>query len=83
MPRLAERLLDRVDADLEAVPDLNSLTSRQLIALLHRSQVVLRALHAHEILMGMLTTTGRNRMTGASVALRVLSEAREDGLCWH
>jgi phosphohistidine swiveling domain-containing protein len=80
LPRLAERLLDRVDADLEAVPDLNSLTSRQLIALLHRSQVVLRALHAHEILMGMLTTTGRNRMTGASVALRVLSEAREDGL---
>ena len=52
------------------------LTSRQLIALLHRSRAVLRALHAHEILMGMLTDTGRNRMTGASVALRVLVEAR-------
>ena len=59
---------------------LAELTSRQLIALLHRSRAILRALHAHEILMGMLTDTGRNRMTGASVALRVLVEARQDGL---
>jgi rifampicin phosphotransferase len=80
LPRLSERLLDRVDADLEAVPALPDLTSRQLIALLHRSRTILRALHAHEILMGMLTDTGGNRMTGASVALRVLVEAREDGL---
>lgn len=80
MPGMAEHLLDRVDADLERVPALSELTSRQLLALLRRSQAVLRALHAHEILMGMLTDTGRNRMTGASVALRVLAEAREDGL---
>jgi phosphohistidine swiveling domain-containing protein len=80
LPRLAENLLDRTDADLEAVPALTELTSRQLIALLHRSRVILRALHAHEILIGMLTDTGGNRMTGASVALRVLAEAREDGL---
>jgi phosphohistidine swiveling domain-containing protein/predicted outer membrane lipoprotein len=80
LPRLAEHLLDRTDADLEAVPALTDLTSRQLIALLHRSQDILRALHAHEILMGMLTDTGGNRMTGASVALRMLAEARQDGL---
>jgi pyruvate,water dikinase len=80
LPRLSERLLDRVDADLEAVPALDDLTSRQLIALLHRGGTILRALHAHEILMGMLTDTGCNRMTGASVALRVLVEARQDGL---
>jgi pyruvate,water dikinase len=80
LPRLAEHLLDRVDADLEDVPALGDLTSRQLIGLLHRSGTVLRALHAHEILMGMLTDTGRNRMTGASVALRILVEARQDGL---
>ena len=42
--------------------------------------MILRSLHAHEILMGMLTETGHNRMTGASVALRVLVEARQDGL---
>ena len=80
LPRLAEHLLDRTDADLEAVPPLSELTSRQLIALLHRSRAILRALHAHEILIGMLTDTGGNRMTGASVALRVLAEARQDGL---
>src|SRR5918993_1044044 len=80
LPRLADNLLDRTDADLEAVPPLRDLTSRQLIALLHRSRVILRALHAHEILMGMLTDPGGNRLTGASVALRVLAEARQDGL---
>jgi rifampicin phosphotransferase len=80
LPNLAEHLLDRTDADLEAVPALSELTSRQLIALLHRSRTILRALHAHEILIGMLTDTGGNRMTGASVALRVLAEARQDGL---
>jgi pyruvate,water dikinase len=80
LPALAERLLDRVDADLERIPNLEQLTSRQLIALLHRSQAILRAVHAHEILMGMLTDTGHNRLTGASVALRVLAEARQDGM---
>jgi phosphohistidine swiveling domain-containing protein len=80
MPLLANRLLDQVDGDLERIPALADLTSRQLLALLRRSQAVLRALHAHEILMGMLTDTGRNRMTGASVALRVLAEARQEGL---
>jgi pyruvate,water dikinase len=80
LPKLAENLLDRTDADLEAVPALSDLTSRQLIALLHRSQDILRALHAHEILMGMLAAATDNRLTGASVALRVLAEARQDGL---
>jgi pyruvate,water dikinase len=80
LPALADRLLDRVDADLEAVPRLAALSSRQLIGLFYRGHVVLRALHAHEILIGMLTDTGRNRMTGASVALRVLAAARQDGM---
>jgi pyruvate,water dikinase len=80
LPRLADHLLDRTDADLHAVPALSELSARQLVALLHRSQAGLRALHAHEMLMGALTDTGKNRMTGASVALRVLAEARRDGL---
>jgi pyruvate,water dikinase len=77
---LAEDLLDRVDADLEAVPAIDSLTSRQLLALLTRGREVLKSLHAHEILMGLLMDTSESRMTGASVALRVLAEARHDGL---
>jgi phosphohistidine swiveling domain-containing protein len=80
VPALSERLLDRVDKDLEAVPALSRLTGRQLLALLHRSRTVLRALHAHEILMGLLTDTGGHSMTGAALALRVLAEARQDGL---
>ena len=80
LPVMAERLVERVDTDLASVPALSELTSRQLVGLFHRGHGVLRALHAHEILIGMLTDTGRNRMTGASVALRVLAEARHDGL---
>ena len=40
LPRLAESLIDRTDADLEAVPALSELTGRQLIALLHRSRMI-------------------------------------------
>jgi pyruvate,water dikinase len=80
MPKLAEQLIHRVDEDLGAVPNLERLTTRQLFGLIHRSRTILRALHAHEVLMGMLTDTGANRMTGASVALRILVEARRDGL---
>ena len=80
LPRLAEHLLDRTDADLAAVPELSELTNRQLLALVHRSRDVLRALHAHEILMGLLVEAETSRMTGASIALRVLVESREEGL---
>ena len=34
----------------------------------HRGREVLRGLHAHEILLGMFSDPGRNRLTGASVA---------------
>jgi pyruvate,water dikinase len=79
LPGLADKLLDRVDDDLSDVPPLSELTDRQLVALFHRGHVVLRSLHAHEILIGLLTDLGRNPMTGASIALRVLAEARRDG----
>ena len=80
LPNLTEHLLERTDTDLRNVPRLAELTDRQLVALMHRSRDVLRALHAHEILMGMLTDAGTSRITGASIALRVLVEARGDGL---
>ena len=80
LPGLAEHVLRRVDRDLEAVPALDDLTDRQLVVLLRRTGEVLRALHAHEMLLGMLTDTGGSRVTGAAVALRVLAGARQDGL---
>jgi pyruvate,water dikinase len=80
LPNLVEHVLGRAEADLHAVPAFEELSDRQLLALLHRSRDVLRALHAHEVLMGMLTDAGNARLTGASVALRVLAEGRREGL---
>lgn len=80
LPDLAEDLLDRVDADLESVPALDGLSSRRLLALLGRGRAALRSLHAHEVLMGLLIDAGEQRMTAASVALRVLVESRRDGI---
>ncbi|MCH7788368.1 MAG: pyruvate, phosphate dikinase [Acidobacteria bacterium] len=80
LPALADDLVDRVDRDLEAVPGFGALTNRQLLALLERSDAMLSSLHAHEILLGLLIEQDDQRLTSASVALRVLSEARRDGL---
>lgn len=79
LPALGERVVHRVDEDLVGLPPLDVVTDRQLVALLGRSAEALRSLHAHEVLMGMLTDTSEIRLTGASVAMRVLTEARADG----
>ena len=79
LPALAQRLVDRADEDLEALPPLSDVTDRQLVALLGRGRVALRALHAHEVLMGLLTDSGEAKLTGTSVAMRVLAEARTEG----
>lgn len=79
LPSLADRLIDRVDADLESIPPLDEMTDRQLVALLGRGRAGLRSLHAHEILMGLLTDSAETKLTAASVAMRVLAEARTDG----
>lgn len=80
LPHLAADVLDRADRDLEALPPLSELTGRQLLSVLHRSRAALHSVHAHEILLGMLADTGANRMTGTSLALRILVEARRDGV---
>ena len=79
LPALAERLRHRVDDDMESLPPLEDMTDRQLVALLGRCRDALRSLHAHEVLMGLLTDATEIRLTGASVAMRVLTEARTDG----
>lgn len=79
LPDLALDIIHRTDEQLRGVPALHELTDRQLIALLHRGQRVLVSLHGHEILMGLMIDPDDPEVTGASVALRVLSEARRDG----
>lgn len=80
LPVIADDLVDAVDADLAAVPALDDLTSRQLIGLIGRGRDALRSLHAHEILLGLVSDPSSSRFTGASIALRMLAELRLDGL---
>lgn len=79
LPIVADKLVARVDHDLESVPPLDELTTRQLIALIGRGREALRSLHAHEVLMGLVADRS-SRFTGASVALRILAEGRLDGM---
>lgn len=79
LPVIADDLVDQVDADLTAVPPLEQLSTRQLVALVDRGRDALHSLHAHEILMGLVADPSASPFTGSSVALRVLAEARADG----
>ncbi len=79
LPYLADELAEQVDEDLAEVPPLAELSTRQLVALIGRARKGLRSLHAHEILMGMVTEGSASTFTGASVALRVLAESRAEG----
>ncbi len=80
LPALAHDLCERADDDLEQLPPFDQLATRQLVALIGRGRLALRSLHAHEILMGLVSGSDPPAFTGASVALRVLVEARRDGL---
>ncbi|MGI8758996.1 MAG: PEP/pyruvate-binding domain-containing protein [Acidimicrobiales bacterium] len=79
LPGLAEDLVERADSELAAVPALDTLSDRQLLALLDRGSRALVAAHAHEVLIGQLIAPDAPRLTGTSVALRVLAHARERG----
>ena len=80
LPSLARDVVAQVDEDLAAVPELRRLSDRQLVALLHRSQRALTSVHAHEVLVGLLVDPASSGVTGVSAALRVLAQARSDGL---
>lgn len=79
LPGLAEDVVERCDSALATVGDLDTLTDRQLLAVLTRGGDALRSLHAHEVLMGQLVDPAAPRLTGTSVALRVLAHARRAG----
>ncbi|HET8929616.1 MAG TPA: PEP/pyruvate-binding domain-containing protein [Acidimicrobiales bacterium] len=79
LPALAADVCMRADRDLETVPSLDALGVHQLVALITRGRQALRSLHAHEILLGLVSTAPPS-LTGAAVALRVLAESRREGL---
>lgn len=89
LPTLASDLVQDVDADLRALPALDSLSAADLLRLLDRSAGVLQSLHGYEILVGQLLSTdakglaadsgtGSSSMgsTAASRALLVLAAER-------
>lgn len=79
LPEIALDVIDRTDKELRGVIDVAELTDRQLVALIERLQRTLVSLHGHEILTGLVIDPDASEITGASVALRVLAEARRDG----
>ena len=80
LPALAADLLAEADALLAGVGPADDLSDRQLVGLLARSRTALRALHGHEILLGLMVRSDVAPLTGAAVALRTLQAARVDGL---
>ncbi len=80
LPDIAMDLVARVDGELSALPSVEQLTGRQAVGLLGRAGHALRALHGHEMLLGLIGEESTPRLTSASVALRVLAEARHDGV---
>lgn len=89
LPALASDLLHDVDADLRALPALETMSAADLLRLLDRSTGVLRSLHGYEILVGQLLSTdskgvaadpaeaqGATEVTAASRALVVLAAER-------
>jgi phosphohistidine swiveling domain-containing protein len=79
MPVLARDIVDQVDADLAAVPALDRLTTRDLLAILDNGRQALRALHGYEALAGMLLPPGAVAVSAANVALTAIAEAGTGG----
>jgi phosphohistidine swiveling domain-containing protein len=79
LPLVADGVVAAVDDDLATVPAVSTLSDRQLLALIGHTGQGLRCLHAHEILLGMVTKADGQAFSGAAVALRMLERARAEG----
>jgi pyruvate,water dikinase len=79
LPALTSDVVAGADARLLEVPDLHELSDRQLLSVLHGTGPLLRALHGHEMLAGLLIDAHQPGTTGASVALWALSDGRAAG----
>jgi len=79
LPKLAEQLVYDVDESLLDVPTLSDLDDDALLLILHNARDTLRALHGHEVLIGMLLPTDVNASSVASGALAAVQKARAAG----
>jgi phosphohistidine swiveling domain-containing protein len=79
LPGLAADTVRGADVRLLEVPALDELTDHQLVSVLHGIRPLLRAVHGHEMLAGLLVD-GAGGTTAASLALWTLGEGRAGGL---
>jgi pyruvate,water dikinase len=77
---LGEDVVARADEALLAVPAPAGLTSRQLVVGLERFREALVSLHTHEVLVGLVLHPDDARLTASSVALRIVEQARAEGV---
>jgi rifampicin phosphotransferase len=77
LPDLAHDLIDDIDADLSAVPELEQLTDSQLVRILRNSVAALRALHGYEMLAGALLQSDPS-VAAAGLALDALRAGTDD-----
>jgi pyruvate,water dikinase len=75
LPAVAARMVAETDAHLAAVPAPAGLDDELLLGLLDRAGSALRAVHAHEVLVGALLPAGDDASL-AGAALRALAEER-------
>lgn len=79
LPSIAAAMVEKVDDDLAAVPDLDTLDDAALVGALRRCRQALVSLHAHEVMFGILADE-QYTVTAASVGLRHLAAARAEGV---
>jgi pyruvate,water dikinase len=79
LPRLAEEVIYDVDEALLDVPPLPTMSDDALVQVLRNAQPILKSLHGHEILMGMLLPSTEARSV-AAIALTEVQRGRARGL---
>jgi pyruvate,water dikinase len=79
LPTMTGGLIGEIDRELARIPALPGQTEHELAALLVWSSRALTVLHTHEVLAGLLTSSGSN-LTAASIALRVLAQGQLAGV---
>jgi pyruvate,water dikinase len=79
LPERCARLVEETDRRLAAVPPLDRVSDLELAGLLSRLRRELVAVHAHEVLAGMLLADGSGR-TASAIAIDRLADGRARGM---